>query len=504
MQVTETVNEGLKRSLKVVVEAAELERDFSSRLGELGSQVRLKGFRPGKVPVSHLRRIYGKSVMAEVVQKKVDDSTRKALAERQLKPAYSPQIELPEDKAELEKLMEGKGDLAFTMTFEIVPPIEVKDFGTLDIERLTVDVTDEHIDYALRQVATQHRSFEPKPEGRGAETGDRLIISFIGRIEGEAFEGGTANDVPLELGSGQFLPGFEDQLLGVRPGDKLTVKVAFPDDYSVAKLAGKPADFDVEAKSVETPKQTEIDDALAQKVGLESLDSLKSSVQARIAAEFANMTAMKLKRDVLDKLDAEYNFDLPQRLVDAEFDQIWSALQREMQQSGKAFADEGTTEEEARKEYRAIADRRVRLGLLLGTVGEKAGITISDEEMQRALIDRARQFPGQERRVIEYYRKNANALIELRGPIFEQKVVDYIVGQAKVTEKKVTRDELAKAIEDDPDAHEHYHGPAHAHDHAGHDHDHDHDHEHHHHDHDHHGHDHDHRDHDHEPAAEKS
>jgi trigger factor len=215
------------------------------------------------------------------------------------------------------------------------------------------------------------------------------------------------------------------------------------------------------------------------------------------------MTAMKLKRDVLDKLDAEYNFDLPQRLVDAEFDQIWSALQREMQQSGKAFADEGTTEKEARKEYRAIADRRVRLGLLLGTVGEKAGITISDEEMQRALIDRARQFPGQERRVIEYYRKNANALIELRGPIFEQKVVDYIVGQAKVTEKKVTRDELAKAIEDDPDAHEHYHGPAHAHDHAGHDHDHDHDHEHHHHDHDHHGHDHDHRDHDHEPAAEK-
>jgi trigger factor len=495
MQVTETVNEGLKRSLKVVVEASELERDFSSRLGELGSQVRLKGFRPGKVPVSHLRRIYGKSVMAEVVQKKVDDSTKQALAERQLKPAYSPQIELSEDQAAIDKLMEGKSDLAFTMTFEIVPPIEVKDFGAIEVERLTVDVADEHIDHALKQVAAQQRSFQPKPDEVAAERGDRVVISFQGRIDGQSFEGGSAEDVPLELGSGQFLPGFEEQLVGARKGDKRVVNVSFPADYGVAKLAGKPAQFDVEVKSVETVEPTPIDDALAQKLGLENLDALKGGVKTRIAAEFAQMSGMKLKRDVLDKLDEQYNFDLPQRLIDAEFNQIWSALEREMKQSGRSFADESTTEEEARKEYQAIANRRVRLGLLLGTVGERAGVTITDEEMQRALIERARQFPGQERKVIDYYRKNSNALIELRGPIFEQKVVDYIVGQAKVTERKVTREELAKAVEEDETAGEHYHGP-------GHDHDHDH---HHHHGHDH-NHDHDHHDHaghDHVQAEER-
>jgi trigger factor len=492
MQITETVNEGLKRSLKVVVDASELERDFSSRLGELSGQVRLKGFRPGKVPVSHLRRIYGKSVMAEVVQKKVDDSTKKALAERQLKPAYSPQIDLPQDQAEIEKMMEGKGDLAFTMTFEVVPSIEVRDFGTIELERLNVDVADEHIDEALKRITAQQKDFESKPEGGKAEKGDRIVISFTGKIDGEAFEGGSAEDVPLELGSGQFLPGFEDQLLGATAGDSLTVKVTFPPDYSVAKLAGRPAEFDVRVKSVDAPKETGLNDALAQKLGLENLAALKDNLRSRISGEFAQMSAMKLKRDVLDKLDAQYNFDLPQRLVDAEFDQIWSALQREMQQSAKTFADEGTTEEEARKEYQAIANRRVRLGLLLGTVGEQAGITITDEEMQRALIDRARQFPGQERKVIDYYRKNSNALIELRGPVFEQKVVDHILAQAKVTEKKVTRQELTKAVEDDQEFYDHHHG--HDHDHPG-DHDHDHDHDH---GPDEHGHDHHHHDHEHE------
>ena len=495
MQVTETVNDGLKRSLKVVVEASELERDFSSRLGELGSQVRLKGFRPGKVPVSHLRRIYGKSVMAEVVQKTVDDTTKRALAERQLKPAYSPQIELSEDQTAIDRLMEGKSDLAFTMTFEIVPPIEVKDFGSIEVEKLSVDVADEHMQHALEQIGGQQRSFEPRPEDAAAEMGDRVTISFQGKIDGQSFEGGSAEDVPMELGSGQFLPGFEDQLVGARKGEKRVVNVSFPENYSVSNLAGKPALFDVEVKSIEAVKPTPIDDALAQKLGLENLDALKANVKSRIAAEFAQMSGMKLKRDVLDKLDEQYNFELPQRLVDAEFNQIWSALEREMKQSGKSFADEGTTEEEARKEYQAIANRRVRLGLLLGTVGERAGVTITDEEMQRALIDRARQFPGQERRVIDYFRKNANALIELRGPIFEQKVVDYILGQAKVTERKVTRDELAKAVEDEQGAGEHYFGPAPAHDHDHADHDHDHDH-HHAHDHEHdHDHDHDHHDH---------
>jgi trigger factor len=494
MQVTETVNEGLKRSLKVVVEASELERDFSSRLGQLSGQVRLKGFRPGKVPVNHLRRIYGKSVMAEVVQKKVDDSSKMALQERQLKPAYSPQIDLPQDQGEIEKMMEGKGDLAFTMTFEIVPQIEVKDFTTLEVEKLTVDVTDQQVDDALGRIAAQNIEFEPKPDGE-AQKGDRVVLSFVGRIGGEAFEGGSADDVPLVVGSGQFLPGFEDQLIGAKVGETRQVKTEFPADYSVEKLAGKPAEFEVTVKSIAAPKKAEINDALAQKLGLDNLDALKTNVKARLGAEFAQMSAMKLKRDILDQLDAQYNFELPQRLVDGEFDQIWSALQREMQQSGKSFADENTTEEEARKEYQAIANRRVRLGLLLGTVGEQAGVTISDEEMQRALMERARQFPGQERKVIDYYRKNSNALIELRGPVFEQKVIDYILAQAKVTEKKVTREELAKAVEDDQE----FHPVTPPHDHGDHDHDHahgdDHGHDHEHHDHEHH--DHEHHDHDH-------
>jgi trigger factor len=502
MQVTETVNEGLKRSLRVVVDAAELERDFSSRLGQLSGQVRLKGFRPGKVPVNHLRRIYGKSVMAEVLQKKVDDSSKMALAERQLKPAYSPEIDLPQDQGEIERLMEGKGDLAFTMTFEIVPSIEVKDFTALELERLTVDVSDDLVNEALGRIAAQNLEFEQRPEDAPAEKGDRLVLSFVGRMDGEAFEGGSAEDVPLVLGSGQFLPGFEDQLIGVKSGENRLVKTEFPADYSVAKLAGRTAEFEVQVKSVSAPKQAEVDDALALRLGLESLDALKENVRARLAGELAQMSAMKLKRDLLDQLDAQYNFELPQRLVDAEFDQIWSALQREMQQSSRSFADENTTEEEARKEYQAIANRRVRLGLLLGTIGERAGVTISDEEMQRALIDRARQFPGQERKVIDFYRKSPNALIELRGPVFEQKVVDFILSQAKMTNKKVARDELAKAVEEDQEFHPvhlpHDHsGPGHDHDHShdhghGHDHDHSHDHSHEHsHDHSHeHSHDH--------------
>ncbi|MGH6875359.1 MAG: trigger factor, partial [Aestuariivirgaceae bacterium] len=362
----------------------------------------------------------------------------------------------------------------------------------LEVEKLTVEVENQQVDHALSNIAAQNVEFETKPGGE-AQKGDRVILSFVGRIDGETFEGGSAEDVPLILGSGQFLPGFEDQLIGAKADETRRVKTEFPADYSVAKLAGRPAEFEVTVKSVAAPKQSETNDALAQKLGLENLEALKANVKARLGAEFTQMSAMKLKRDLLDQLDAQYNFELPQRLVDGEFNQIWTALQREMQQSGKSFADENTTEEEARKEYEAIANRRVRLGLLLGTVGEKAGVTISDEEMQRALIDRARQFPGQERRVIDYYRKNANALIELRGPVFEQKVIDYILAQAKVTAKKVTREELAKAIEEDQefhpvplphDHHEHEHHQEHEHGHdQAHDHDHDHHDNEHHHDH---------------------
>ncbi|MFO1089535.1 MAG: trigger factor [Hyphomicrobiales bacterium] len=490
MQVTETLNEGLKREIKVVVPASTLESRMMERLKELSGTAQIRGFRPGKVPVNHLKRMYGRSVMAEVVQKAVEDEGKQILADRGLKPAYQPEIKLPEDQAEVNGIMEGKQDLAFTMAFEVVPAVDIKDFTNLSLTKRVVKVEDKHVDDALSRIASQAKDYAEKDGA--AETGDRVTLSFVGKIDGVAFDGGTAEDIPLELGSGQFIPGFEEQLVGMKAGEEKVINVTFPESYQVDTLAGKPATFDVKVSKIEAPKVSAPDDELAKRVGIESLEKLKEMVRERIGQEFDQMSRAKLKRDMLDALDKEYSFDLPQKLVDAEFNQIWNALRREMEQSGQTFESEGTTEEATRKEYREIAERRVRLGLVLGTIGEKAGITITDEEMERALIDRARRFPGQERQVYEFYRKNPNALMEVRGPVFEQKVVDHIASQAKIAEEPIEQEELAKLLEDEHD---------HDHDHAGHHHhhDHDHDHDHHHHDHDHghhHHHDHDH-DHDH-------
>jgi trigger factor len=487
MHVTETLNEGLRRALKVVVDAHELESDLSRKLSELSSRVRLKGFRPGKVPATHLRKVYGKSVMAEVLQKKVDDSAKQVIAERQLKPAYAPEIRLPEDQGEMDRVMAGQSDLAFTMSFEVVPAIELHDFSSLELVRLETEVTETDIDEALSRLVAQHKEFVPRPQDSAAEKGDRVTVSYTGTVDGETFEGGSADEVPLELGSGRFLPGFEEQLLGARAGEELTVLITFPADYGVEKLAGKPAEFRVRVQSIESARTAAGDDEFARKLGAASLAELRDILKARIASEYDRLSGLKLKRDVLDKLDGLYAFELPQRLVDAEFNAIWSTLTREMQAEGRTFADESTTEEEARKEYQAIAARRVRLGLVLGTVGEKAGISVNDEEMQRMLIERARQFPGQEKNVFDYYRRNPQALIELRGPLFEQKVIDHIAGQSRLTGKKVSRAELLAAAED-AGAVDHATSQAA----AGHDHDHQHDHDHHHD----HGHDHQHGRHD--------
>ncbi len=454
MQVTETLNEGLKRELKVVIPAADLASRVDERLEELKATAQIKGFRPGKVPMGHLKKMYGKQAMAEVVQKSIETSTTEALNEKSLKPAYQPEVVLPEDEKEVEAVMDGKADLAFTMNFEVVPDIEITDFKKLKVEKLVVEVTDEHIDEALQNIAGQYKDWEDKGDKKAAD-GDRVTISFVGKIGGEAFDGGTAEEVPLELGSGSFIPGFEDQLVGAKAGDEKVVKVTFPAEYGVDTLAGKDAEFDVKVSKVEAPKATEINDEFATKLGLESAGKLKEMVKERIADEFASMTNAKLKRDMLDALDAEYKFDLPEKLVDQEFNAIWAALTREMQAEGKTFEDEDTTEEETRKEYRQIAERRVRLGLVIGTIGEKAGVTVADEELQRGLIERARQFPGQEKQVFEFYRSNPQALVEIRGPIFEQKVVEHIAEGADVTERAVSRESLQHMLE-----HDHEHGEA--------------------------------------------
>ncbi|MGA7266936.1 MAG: trigger factor [Aestuariivirga sp.] len=449
MQVTETLSSGLKREYKVVVNAAELDKELNSKLADLSKRANIKGFRPGKVPVPHLKRVYGKSAMAEVVQKAIDDRSKALLEEKKLKPAYQPEVKLPEDEAEVNAVMDGKGDLAFSLSFEVIPDFEVKDHSGLALVKHLVEVTEDHIAETLNRFASQSKNFEEK-HGEAAN-GDQLTISFVGTIDDTPFEGGTADDVQLELGSNQFIPGFEEQLIGTKAGEERTVRVTFPESYGVAELAGKPAAFAVKVTKVEAPKQAAIDEDFAKKMGFEDLAKLKDTIKERMSQEFGQMTAMKLKRDVLDALDKLYDFELPVKLVEAEFNGIWTALTNEMKRAAKSFADENTTEEDARKEYKAIAERRVRLGLVLGTLGEKEGIQVNEQELQQALMNRMRQFPGQEKQVMDYYRKNPAALVELRGPIFEQKVVDLIVSRAKVDEKKVGKEDLQKMIEDEQD-----------------------------------------------------
>ena len=451
MEVTETLNEGLKRELKVVVPATTLEQSLADKLAEFARTANIPGFRPGKVPVSHLRKVHGKSVMAEVIQASIEATTGQVLEERKLKPAYQPEIALTENEKDINEIIDGKADLEYSLTFEVVPEIKIKDFSGMKVQNHVVTVEDSHIQDALDNLSAQYKEYESDDKGGKAVDGDQVTISFLGRVDGEEFEGGAAEDVPLVLGSNSFIPGFEEQLAGVKKGDSKTVKVNFPDDYQAEKLAGKAAEFEVSIAQVSAPKEMKLDDDFAKNLGLDSIEKLRETVSDRIAEEFGEMSNAKLKRDVLDFLDDEYKFELPGKLVDGEFEQIWKTLEQQMESEKRSFEDEDTTEAKARKEYRAIAERRVRLGLVLGTIGEDAKINIEEQEIEKALMDRARQFPGQEQQVFEFYKKSPEAMMELRGPIFEQKVVDHIVGKADLPEKKVTRDEMMAILEDSDD-----------------------------------------------------
>jgi trigger factor len=447
MQVTETTNSGLKRGFQVTVAAADLSAKANVKFKEMAGKAQIKGFRPGKVPVEHLKRMYGKSVMAEVVNEAVDEHSRSVFADRNLKPAYQPEVKLPEGEAEVNAVIEGKGDLSFSVEAEVIPTFELQDASGLTLTKHLVEASDAHIDEAVARLASQYKSWESKDGA--SSTGDRVTISFVGKIDGVEFDGGKGEDIPLELGSNQFIPGFEEQLVGKKSGDDVTVNVTFPENYGAANLAGKAAEFATKVTGVEAPKVAAIDEDFAKKVGFEDVTKLRDMVKSGLEREFGRMTAMKMKRDVLDALDKQYSFELPSKLVDAEFNGIWNALQNEMKKAGKSFADEDTTEEKATEEYKTIAARRVRLGLVLGTLGEKEGIQVNEQELQQALIGRVRQFPGQEKQVYDYYRNNPSALIELRGPIFEQKVVDLIVGKATVSDKTVSKEDLQAMVEED-------------------------------------------------------
>ncbi|HEX9323896.1 MAG TPA: trigger factor [Xanthobacteraceae bacterium] len=442
MQVTQTVSEGLKREYRVVVPVADLDAKVNERLVDLKDRVRINGFRPGKVPIEHLRRMYGRAVLAEAIEAAVREANTSIIAEHGFKLAMDPRVIMPEAEGDVAEMMAGKTDLAYSVALEILPRIELGDFKDIQLEKLTAEVGDQEVAEAVEKIAEQNRPFAAKGEGAKAEQGDKVIISFTGTIDGEPFEGGTADDVAVVIGSKSFIPGFEEQLVGIERGETRTVNASFPQNYLSANLAGKAASFQVTAKSVEAPGTVTVDDEFAKSLGMESLAKLKEAVKDRLSREHAEVTRRRLKRGLLDALDARYKFDLPPSLVEQEFANVWRTLLADLEGQGRTFADENTTEEAARDEYGKIAERRVRLGLVIAEIGEKNDIKVSEEELTRAIVDRARQFPGQEQQIWDYYRKNPNAVASLRAPIYEEKVVDFLLELAKVAEKTVSREEL--------------------------------------------------------------
>lgn len=444
MQVTETVSEGLKHEFKISVPASDLDAKAGAKLVDLKDKVRLNGFRPGKVPVNHLKKVYGRSVMAETIDQTIRDTNTQLFSERGFRLATEPKITMPTEQAEVEELLSGKSDLTYTVAIEVVPAIALADFKSFQVEKPVAEVSDTDVDEAIKRIADSNRGYAAKAEGAKAESGDRGTISFKGTINGEAFEGGAGEGIQVVIGSNTFIPGFEEQLIGIGAGETRTLKVAFPKNYMNDKLAGQPAEFETTATLIEAPQDIAIDDEFAKTLGLESLDKLKEAARERLVAEFATATRQRVKRALLDKLDEAHRFEAPPSLVDEEFNLMWNSVKAEMDSAGKTFADEDTTEDAAKEEYRKIADRRVRLGLVLSEIGEKNKITVTDDEVGRAVIERARSMPGREKEVWDYYRSNAQALAQLRAPIYEDKVVDFILELANVTEKKVSREDLYK------------------------------------------------------------
>ena len=448
MQITETLSQGLKHEFQVSVAAADLDAKAGAKLVDMKDKVRLNGFRPGKVPVAHLKKIYGRSVMAETIDQTIRDTNSQIFTERGFRLATEPKITMPTEEKEIDNILSGQSDLTYTVTIEVVPPIALADFKSFTVEKPVAEVSDADVDEAIKRVADGNRSYTAKAEGEKAASGDRVTISFKGTIDGTPFEGGTGENIQVAIGSNTFIPGFEEQLIGIAAGETRTLKVSFPKNYASEKLAGQAAEFETTAISIEAPQATVMDDEFAKTLGLESLAKLKDAARERLVAEFAGASRQRVKRALLDRLDEAHRFEAPPSLVEEEFNLMWTSIKAEMDSNGKTFADEDTTEEAAKEEYHKIADRRVRLGLVLSDIGEKNKITVTDDEVGRAVIERARQMPGREKEVWDYYRSNANALAQLRAPIYEDKVVDFILELANVTEKKVAREDLYKDDEE--------------------------------------------------------
>ena len=447
MNVTETKSEGLSREFKVSIPAGDLAAKLKAKIDEIQPKVQLKGFRPGKVPVAHIRKMYGKSLMGDILNETVQETSQKALDEKSLRIAAQPSIRL---EGSAEKVMNGECDLEYNMAVEVMPDFEPTDVSALKLDRPTAEATESEIQEALERIAANNKTYDARAEGVAAENGDAVVIDFVGKMDDVAFEGGSAEGQTLVLGEGRFIPGFEEQLVGVKAGDETKITVTFPEAYPVETLKGKPAAFEVKVREVKAPKTPEVDDELAKTLGFDGLDALKKAVKDQLDGELTAAARQAVKRTLLDALDERHAFDLPPNMVKAEFNQIWAQLEDEKKNDRLSDEDKDKPEEELKAEYQKIADRRVRLGLVLAEIGRRAEIQITQDELMGALRQEVQRYPGQEKEVIEFYRseQGAGALAQLRAPIYEEKVVDYILAKADVTNKPITREELMKLIEE--------------------------------------------------------
>jgi trigger factor len=442
MQVTETNAEGLKHDFKVVVPAADIAAKSEVRLKELSTQVKMPGFRPGKVPVSLMKKRYGSSVLGEVLEQSVQEAAEKTVAERALRPAMQPKIEI-------ESFEEGK-DLEFTMSVEVLPEITPVDFSTLELSRPKAEVDDKEVDDALSRIAESQKGSEVvTSKARKVKSGDIAVIDFLGKKGGEPFDGGKAEDYSLEIGSGTFIPGFEDQVIGMKAAEEKVITLTFPEDYPAENLAGQEVTFDVTVKEIREPKIPDIDDELAKTLGMDDLDALKTAIREQIQGEYDKVSRQKVKRELLDKLSDAHDFQVPQSMVDMEFDGIWKQVEQAKEKGELDPEDEGKSDDELKADYTKLAERRVRLGLLLSDVGQKNEIQVNQDDLNRAIMAEATRYPGQEQAVFQYFMQNQDAINQLRAPIYEDKVVDHILGVAKVEDKPVSVEDLMKQDGDD-------------------------------------------------------
>lgn len=446
MQVVEKSNEGLSRVIAVTIPVAELNQKLDAKLKEVAPQMKLKGFRPGKVPTSHVKKTFGRDLMGEIVNEALNSSSQKALDDAKLRPAAPAEMKLTSD---MDKVIKGEDDLAYEMSLEVMPEFTPVDVKTLKLKRPTYEATDADLDEALKELAGQAKSYEDK-KGKTvkAAEGDEVTIDFLGKLDGEPFEGGAAEDAQLVIGSNRFIPGFEEQLKGAKVGEEKVLNVTFPEDYQANHLAGKAVTFDVKVKAIKAEAPAVVDEDFAKRIGLESLDKLKELLRDNLNQQYKGAARFKLKRALLDELDKAHDFPLPPKMVDAEFDGIWGQVQADKEAGNLTAEDAKKSEKKLKEEYRKIAERRVRLGLVLAEIGRANNVQVTDQELNNAIMNEARNYPGQERQVLDFYRQNPNAAAQMRAPIYEEKVCDLIFGQAKVTDSKITKEELLKEDDD--------------------------------------------------------